>query len=516
MDNVVREMPSADLAPRPGPSAAESQAALAGDRDADPCPAQASLLLRPPKPAAELVSVASATIDLLLLLMTSGIIFILYFKPHRGVSQPSLYLATALIAAILFVGVFERIGGYSVRRLRALTWQVSRILLVWSITLSILLLTAFVGRISGDYSRGWVLLWLLTSPLALIAARHVEHATFVRRLGHGSLARNIVIVGAGEDGQRVLGRLDKAGDGSFTVRGIFDDRRSPRSGRFDDTRLLGTTDDLLRLARRERIDQIVVALPLSAVDRLTAIFEKLTAIPADLCLSVDGIAERLPVRGIGDLAGAPVLEIVDRPLKHGHGLCKWVEDKLLAVLVLAFVGPLLAVIAMLIKLDSRGPVFFSQQRFGFNNNVIRVLKFRTMYEDSCDYSGAQRTVQRDPRVTRVGRILRSLSLDELPQLINVLRGDMSLVGPRPHAVAMKAGDRLYHQAVSSYPHRHRVKPGITGWAQVNGLRGEVDTLDKARRRVEYDLFYIAHWSLWLDLKILLMTVGILIARTDAY
>ena len=183
------------------------------------------------------------------------------------------------------------------------------------------------------------------------------------------------------------------------------------------------------------------------------------------------------------------------------------EDKLLGSLLLIFVGPLMALTAILIKLDSPGPVLFVQKRFGFNNEVIGVLKFRTMHIDRADPSGAQRTVRNDPRVTRLGRILRWLSFDELPQLINVIRGDMSLVGPLPHAVAIKAGDRLYGEAVERYLHRHRVKPGITAWAQVSGLRGEVDTLEKAHARVAQDLYYIEHWSRWLDLKILLKTVG---------
>jgi lipopolysaccharide/colanic/teichoic acid biosynthesis glycosyltransferase len=176
----------------------------------------------------------------------------------------------------------------------------------------------------------------------------------------------------------------------------------------------------------------------------------------------------------------------------------------------------MALVGLLIKLDSRGPVLFAQERFGFNNNVIRVLKFRTMYLDRGDISGAQRTVRDDPRVTRVGRILRALSLDELPQLFNVVRGEMSLVGPRPHAITMRAGDRLYDDAVATYLNRHRVKPGITGWAQINGLRGEVDTIEKARARVEHDLYYIEHWSLWLDLKILLTTAPQLLAHRNAY
>jgi len=183
---------------------------------------------------------------------------------------------------------------------------------------------------------------------------------------------------------------------------------------------------------------------------------------------------------------------------------------------LVLLGPLMALIALLIKLDSPGSVFFVQKRFGFNNEVIWVLKFRTMHVDCCDPSGAQRTLRNDPRITRVGRVVRALSIDELPQLINVFRGDMSLVGPRPHPLAMRAGDRLYGEAVAQYLHRHRVKPGITGWAQVNGLRGEVDSLEKARSRVAHDLYYIDHWSLWLDLKILLKTVRILASRDNAY
>ena len=213
---------------------------------------------------------------------------------------------------------------------------------------------------------------------------------------------------------------------------------------------------------------------------------------------------------------SPPLEIANRPLTHRGSVAKWIQDKMLAGILLIWLAPVFAVVALAIKLDSRGPVLFTQKRFGLNNDVIQVLKFRTMHVDRGDQSGALPTVRNDPRVTHVGRILRWLSLDELPQLINVLRGDMSLVGPRPHAIAMKAGDRLYCDAVEEYLHRHRVKPGITGWAQVNGLRGEVDTLDKAHARVAHDLYYVEHWSPWLDLKILLQTVGILASPDNAY
>jgi Undecaprenyl-phosphate glucose phosphotransferase len=465
----------------------------------------------------DLISTIIAGLDLAIVLGSAGVIFTCYFWLSTRVADNSTaYLTTALTAAIIFVGFFERRFGYSLKRLQNLQFQFSCIAMVWGTVVSLVLLVGFVGKISNEYSRGWALLWFIAVPTLLSAARAVERAALRRCLDDGSLARRVVIIGAGDEGQRLVRRLDHRNDKSFAILGIFDDRRSRRPNKIDDIPVLGTTDDLLRMARAERIDEVVVALPLDARDRLSELFEKLTAIPTDLRLSVDNIAEHLPIRGVDYLAAAPVLAIVDHPMKHGRALCKWLEDKLLGGLLLVAAAPLMALLAIMIKLDSRGPVFFVQPRFGFNNTVIQVFKFRTMYADKCDRSGAQRTVQDDPRVTRVGRILRALSLDELPQLLNVLRGDMSLVGPRPHAVAMRAGNRLYHQAVASYPRRHRMKPGITGWAQVNGFRGEVDTLEKARGRVEHDLYYIANWSPLLDFKIMLMTICIVASPGNAY
>jgi len=242
----------------------------------------------------------------------------------------------------------------------------------------------------------------------------------------------------------------------------------------------------------------------------------LKAVAVDVRISLEPLAETFHARVMGYVCDVPVLDMVDRPLKSWHGIAKFLEDKLLGIFLLILLTPLMVLIAILIKLDSRGPIFFIQKRFGFNNEMIRVIKFRTMHVECADSSGAQRTIRDDPRVTRLGRILRLLSLDELPQLMNVIRGDMSLVGPRPHAIAMKTGDRLYCDAVEQYLHRHRVKPGITGWAQVNGLRGEVDTLEKARARVAHDLYYIEHWSPLLDFKILLKTVRTFFSCDNAY
>ncbi len=426
------------------------------------------------------------------------------------------YLLTALLAATLFVGAFDRLGGYRLTQLPRLQWQLTRTLIAWGITVSVLLLFAFLSKTSDTYSRVWTTTWFIVAPLALLACRCVIQATLTTRPAGNSLARSVVIVGAGNEGQRLIAKLRANRDKSIVLRGVFDDRKSRLPAAADGFSVLGTTDDLLDFARRVSVDEVVIALPLDAERRLKALCDKFKVLAIDLRLSIEPLAEKFPFLGMGYLGNVPVLEIANRPLKNWCAILKWIEDKALAALLLMFLGPLMAIIAAFIKLDNPGPVFFVQKRFGFHNEVIGVIKFRTMYVDRGDPSGAERTVQNDPRMTPVGRYLRLLSLDELPQLINVLRGDMSLVGPRPHAIAMKAAGRFYWEAVEDYFHRHRVRPGITGWAQVNGLRGEVDTLEKARARVSHDLYYIDHWSLWLDLKILLMTVGILTSHQNAY
>jgi Undecaprenyl-phosphate glucose phosphotransferase len=435
---------------------------------------------------------------------------------YQTVAEPERHVLTAFLAATLFVGMFERLGGYRSRQLSRLYWQLTHISMTWGLTVAVLLLAAFFSKTSETYSRGWMLTWIITAPVLLVIGRSGLHAALATRAGGGYLARNVAIVGAGYEGQRLIARLLAGQDKSVVIRGVFDDRKSRLPGSVCGLSVRGTTDDLLRFARQTPIDEVIMALPLDAERRVKSLCDKMKALAIDVRVSIEPLAEIFNVRGVGYVGSVPVLEVVERPLKNWRAVAKWMEDKLLGLSLLVLIGPLMALIAILIKLDSPGPVFFVQKRFGFNNEVIRVLKFRTMHINRGDPSGAQRTVRNDPRVTHLGCILRWLSFDELPQLINVARGDMSLVGPRPHAIAMKAGDRLYCEAVEQYLHRHRVKPGITGWAQVNGLRGEVDTLEKAHARVMHDLYYIEHWSPWLDLKILLKTAGILASRENAY
>jgi Undecaprenyl-phosphate glucose phosphotransferase len=425
-------------------------------------------------------------------------------------------LLMSLLAAMLFTTSFQRIGGYKLAQLVKLRGQLTRTAAVWVMSGSVLLIAAFFSGIFGIYPTAGAPGWITTTLAFLLIERSIASAAIAQWARRGYLARNVVIVGAGEQGERLIAKLQKSQDMGMAIRGVFDDRGSRVPDTLGSHKVLGTTDALLNFARCAPIDEVIITLPLSADQRVKELIEKLSPLAIDLRLSAEPIAENFGARGVSYVGDVALLGIVERPITSWNAVIKWFEDKVLSGLLLMSLAPIMLLIALLIKLESRGSVFFIQERFGFNNNIIRVLKFRTMYTHCSDFAGAARTVQNDPRVTPLGRALRALSLDELPQLLNVLKGDMSLVGPRPHPLPMAVGLRLYCDAVEKYAHRHRVKPGITGWAQVNGCRGEIDTIEKARARVEYDLAYIDEWSPWLDLKILALTVTALLRPRNAY
>jgi Undecaprenyl-phosphate glucose phosphotransferase len=280
--------------------------------------------------------------------------------------------------------------------------------------------------------------------------------------------------------------------------------------------VIGSTADLINHVRYGEIDLVIIAMPLSAEDRVLQFAQQLRSLPVDVRLLSDAVGFNLANRPVSYWAGIPALNIADKPMSGWNSLFKRMSDLVLASIALVLLAPLLALVALLIKLDSPGPVLFRQNRHGFNHNLFDIYKFRTMRADATDHAAEKLVTKDDDRVTRLGRFLRRTSIDELPQLWNVLKGDMSLVGPRPHALSAKAEDQLYDVAVAEYAERHRVKPGITGWAQVNGWRGETDTVEKIQKRVEDDLYYIEHWSLWLDGWILILTVIKITTGKNAY
>jgi polysaccharide biosynthesis protein PslA len=317
-------------------------------------------------------------------------------------------------------------------------------------------------------------------------------------------------------GRRLIEYLRRPSLG-FRVIAVFDDRKSAeRPADVGGVPVMGTVEDLPAFSIAQQLDQIVVALPWTDERRIADVMTRLSALPVDIRLAPDLVGFSLAHCDYGDIGGLPVLNIFEKPLSEEKLMLKRIEDVAVAAALLVVFSPIMLVVAVLIKLGSPGPVFFRQTRFGFNNRPISVWKFRTMYIEDCTDVIETQALRDDPRVTPIGRWLRKTSVDEMPQLINVLQGTMSVVGPRPHAEGTRAGSVLFEEAVSEYAARHRVKPGLTGWAQVNGWRGETDTLEKIQRRVDHDLYYIEHWSLLFDIKIVLMTIFTVMRGRNAW
>jgi polysaccharide biosynthesis protein PslA len=334
---------------------------------------------------------------------------------------------------------------------------------------------------------------------------HVGWWGLVRRWrGQGILTPNVVLVGATTRAEALI--ADAMEHRDINVLGIFDDRlaRSPLA--ISGVPVLGNTDALVAHRITPHVDLIVVTVDPDAVARVRHITNKLSVLPNAITLMVDCEDESARVAAVAHLADAPLAPVGPVSGRERKAFAKRVQDLVIGLPLLLLVSPILALIAIAIRLDSPGPVFFRQKRHGFNNEEITVLKFRSMRQEATDATASRQVVADDDRVTRVGRFLRRTSLDELPQLINVVRGEMSLVGPRPHAIGMKTGDVPSADLVAEYAHRHRIKPGMTGWAAINGSRGPLHDAREIARRVALDVDYIERQSFWLDLTIMLLTV----------
>ena len=462
-------------------------------------------------------SVVTGTVrafDALALLASAAFAYFLYLSTRGG--TPGQYLVVAGIAVLLQVNLFHFAKLYRFDLFSNPFYQVSRLTAAWSALFLLLLAAAFLTKTSDQYSRGWALIWYSSGLAALIMLRVGLYLRIRRWTAEGRLTRNLAIVGAGEHGKRLLQHLKEQLGTDIRVVGLFDDRTA-QGNRVPEVlegyALTGSVDDLLGFARGTRVDQVIIALPWSAEERLLEIMRKLRTLPVDVRLGADMIGYHLFQSSFGHVGSVPVINLFQKPLSDWKLLAKDVEDRALGALILLFITPLMFVIALLIKLDSPGPVFFRQKRYGFNNQEIEVWKFRTMRPEAALDGAVPQARRNDPRVTAVGLFLRRSSLDELPQIFNVLRGDMSLVGPRPHAVLH---NEQFAQVIDEYAARHRIKPGITGWAQVNGWRGETDTVYKMQKRVEHDIHYIDNWSIGFDLKILAMTVFVVLRGDNAY
>jgi Undecaprenyl-phosphate glucose phosphotransferase len=334
--------------------------------------------------------------------------------------------------------------------------------------------------------------------------------------GEGRLERRAVVVGGGEPGETLVNALDAQRDSDVHLIGLFDDRGDDRAPLVcGGLQKLGSVDHLVEFARRTRVDLVLFALPISAETRILEMLKKMWVLPVDIRLSAHTNKLRFRPRSYSYLGKVPTLDVFEAPITDWDLVMKRIFDQFFGAIILLLASPLMALVAFAVKLDSPGPVLFRQKRFGFNNERIDVFKFRSMYHHQADPTASKVVTKNDPRVTRVGRFIRKTSLDELPQLFNVVwKSNLSLVGPRPHAVQGKLQSRLFDEAVDGYFARHRVKPGITGWAQINGWRGEIDTDEKIQKRVEFDLYYIENWSVLFDLYILLKTPLALMTKSE--
>ncbi len=451
------------------------------------------------------------------LLAVSGLVIAGAWVGFADAFEDTRYLMAILITALAAVVASHRLELYAFAALTTPLRQLPKVAVAWTTAMALLVGAIFLLKAGIDFSRAWLILWYVGGLAVVGSFRHAISTAIQHWSQQGRLNRRAVIYGAGPEGETLVKALEADADSDVRICGIFDDRGSDRvADRIGGHHRVGNINELIAYCRTQPVDLLIVTLPITAEARLLEILKKLWVLPVDIRLAAHNSKLRFRPRAYSFIGRVPMIDIFDRPLADWDSLVKTVFDKVVATAAIIALAPVMALVALAVKLDSRGPVLFRQQRLGFNNELIDVFKFRSMYTDMSDANAAKLVTKGDPRVTRVGRFIRRTSLDELPQFFNVLTGTLSLVGPRPHALMAKAADQLYHDVVDGYFARHKVKPGITGWAQINGWRGETDTPEKIQKRVEHDLYYIENWSLFLDIYILIKTPLSMINSDNTY
>lgn len=422
------------------------------------------------------------------------------------------YLVLMIITFFISSYIYEQTNIYRTWRNGKLLAYMRETFLGWAVIVSILLFIGYATELSYRYSDKVILTWFIVTPFLLMSS-HLAVSEIADRLRKNGELRSVVIVGANDMGFKLANRIKEYPYLLMEVRGFFDDRNELRGENYYNVPLLGKVSDAADYVRkRNSIQMIFISLPMSEQPRIRGLLDELQDTTASVYFLPDVNIFNLMQARFDNVGGVPVVAICDTPFYGIDSVIKYASDFFLAFFILILLFPVMLVIALIVKLTSLGPAIFRQRRYGLNGEEIIVYKFRSMKvtEDGPQIVQAQKD---DPRLTRIGAFLRRTSLDELPQFINVLQGRMSIVGPRPHAVAH---NELYRKLVHGYMLRHKVKPGITGWAQVNGLRGETESLEKMQARIEHDLYYLQNWSIWLDLWIIMRTVLVVLRRNNAH
>lgn len=452
-----------------------------------------------------LLMISAALVEALVILLCAAILGSIYnHVALDGFGSTQAYVYAGLLYAILYAERMHARGFYGLDRLAARPLSVSETLKVWTTSAALFATIAYLGKFGGEVSRGFFVAFFIVTPMAVFAARSGIQWAARRAVDSNVVSKKRVLL-VGEPGEvhnrSLLRQLRASGYGISNVVAVW----------FEPDAENDPAEQIIACARAEAIDEILICASWSRLREIGGILTSLRVLPLPVLVIADRRVRDLLSNPVTQVGSVIAVELQRGPLSVGEQAAKRVLDLVIASASFVILMPVMFVVAVLIRIDSPGPALFRQTRIGFSGRAFQIYKFRSMTVMDDGHVVRQAT-RGDRRVTRIGAFLRRTSIDELPQLLNVLRGEMSLVGPRPHA---SAHDSEYTQVIARYAYRHHVKPGITGWAQINGCRGETSTVDLMERRIECDLWYINNWSLWLDLKTMIMTF-VQIWKHDAY
>lgn len=463
-----------------------------------------------------MLALVARVVDLASVLIGGILAYIIRFDEFQnGFSIPDNYRLVLILGTLLGAIIFPFFGMYRSWRGRSWLQQLQILSFAWFAVVVALIVIGVAFKANLEYSRQWFFLWAALSLVLILFFRVLlGQALRILRMRGGNQKR-IVIIGAGKLGRSVARKIQEASWTGLSVAYFLDDAESLLNTLIDGISVRGNVQQVIELISENspHIDEVWIALPLRAESRVKDVLHSLRHSTITIRFIPDIFSFRLLNHSVTEIAGIPILDLNATPMVGVNRLVKAVEDRILGLLILTLISPLLAIIAAGVKISSPGPIIFKQKRHGWDGKTINVYKFRTMYMHHEHDGKITQACKNDQRITKFGAFLRQTSLDELPQFFNVLQGKMSIVGPRPHAIAH---NEEYKDQIDAYMQRHKVKPGITGWAQINGCRGETDTLEKMKKRVEYDHYYIENWSLWFDLKIIVLTMSRGFIHQNAY
>ena len=436
-------------------------------------------------------------------LVLSGV-WVYMIRFNANLSQiPEAYFYPIIVAAILSVFIFPQFDLYQSWRGRRWFSHLRAIFLALLSVLLVLTLLFVFLKVSEKFSRLWLINWFALSFALIVGYRFLTYLLLTRIRSSGYNRRNVLVVGAGDLGKLVSQNLLSQRSSGYDIALFLDDNSEIQSKTIDGVDVLTDMEKIEFYVQKFNIREVWIALPLRAEKRLKEIIALLRYSMVSIKLIPDIFGLELMNHSVCKVAGVYALDLRSTPMVGWRQLVKYLEDRIIGLFIFILIIPILILISIGVKLTSPGPVLFKQRRHGWDGDIINVYKFRTMKVHQENSGQVSQATKNDSRITKLGSFLRKTSLDELPQFYNVLQGRMSIVGPRPHAIEH---NEMYKSKVDKYMLRHKMKPGITGWAQINGLRGETDTLEKMQKRVEYDLYYIQNWSLWPDLKIIFLTI----------